>query len=348
MNIFAGKSVVICDYPSKYLFPPKGYGGIERWLWTVAVASVNLGMRVILLGPNWRYKLLPQAEYFSDSIINITIDDFLSRIGHVDFLVGGHEYWLNKIMINKFDKIANFSLTYQHGSSPLYEKNTFNNKNRFLFCYSDEMEKIFFKQHPTKLLCTAAGAGEAPIKTDSKNYLISIGRMDVDKSPHYAILAANQLNLPIYVLGENIKKDGYLEKFKKVFNSPQIYMKGVISGREKMKLIAGACCGVYTKGPDYIEPAAGTIAEIIRSGVPLVGISWSGNDAVCEPINLDNKLGYIAKCNKEDTEDAIVGKLVEAIKLSMKLNRDYIFEKGNSIYNQTELVKQMYLRAINS
>ena len=207
MNSFKGRRVVICDYPSKYLFPPEGYGGIERWLWAVVVASINLGMQVILLGPRWRHELLLQAEYFPDSIIDVTTEDFLSRIGHVDFLVGGHEYWLNEIMINKFDKIANFSLTYQHSSSPSYKNNTFNNKNRFLFCYSDEMRGLFFNQHPTKLLCVASGVNEEPIKMGNKNYLVSIGRIDTDKSPHYAILAANKLNLPIYVLGEDIKKD---------------------------------------------------------------------------------------------------------------------------------------------
>ncbi len=47
-----GKKIVVCDYPSKYLFPPKGYGGIERWLWTVAKESVGLGMEVLILGSN--------------------------------------------------------------------------------------------------------------------------------------------------------------------------------------------------------------------------------------------------------------------------------------------------------
>ena len=29
----------ICDFPSRYAFPPAGYGGIERWLWAAQSAA---------------------------------------------------------------------------------------------------------------------------------------------------------------------------------------------------------------------------------------------------------------------------------------------------------------------
>jgi len=32
--------VGVCDLPGAYAFPPSGYGGIERWLWAVAVGAV--------------------------------------------------------------------------------------------------------------------------------------------------------------------------------------------------------------------------------------------------------------------------------------------------------------------
>lgn len=46
--------VGICDFPSDYAFPPHGYGGIERWLWAVAVGARRVGAQVHLLGPAWR------------------------------------------------------------------------------------------------------------------------------------------------------------------------------------------------------------------------------------------------------------------------------------------------------
>ncbi|MER6504736.1 hypothetical protein ABT218_36875 [Streptomyces sp. NPDC001455] len=43
----------ICDFPSRYGFPPLGYGGIERWLWAVAVGARRAGADVHLLGTQW-------------------------------------------------------------------------------------------------------------------------------------------------------------------------------------------------------------------------------------------------------------------------------------------------------
>lgn len=31
--------VGVCDFPGTYAFPPRGYGGIERWLWDAALGA---------------------------------------------------------------------------------------------------------------------------------------------------------------------------------------------------------------------------------------------------------------------------------------------------------------------
>ncbi|MGH3624510.1 MAG: hypothetical protein ACRDQ5_22445 [Sciscionella sp.] len=41
----------VCD------FPPCGYGGIERWLWAVAIGARARGAEVHLLGPQGRSEL---------------------------------------------------------------------------------------------------------------------------------------------------------------------------------------------------------------------------------------------------------------------------------------------------
>src|ERR1019366_7181202 len=46
--------VGVCDFPSRYAFPPAGYGGIERWLWAAATGAREAGADVRLLGPQWR------------------------------------------------------------------------------------------------------------------------------------------------------------------------------------------------------------------------------------------------------------------------------------------------------
>jgi glycosyltransferase involved in cell wall biosynthesis len=341
-----GKKVVVCDYPGKYLFPPNGYGGIERWLWTVAKESVKLGMEVLLLGPNWQHSLLPQAKYCKESIMDIGADCFLRRFGSFDFLVAGHEYWLNNELLKKFEVISDKSITYQHALNPQYEGEIFDNKKHFLFCYSDDFLFIFKKQKPTKLMCVSMGYDEEPLFRRPEGYLISIGRLDRDKSPHYAVLAAEKLGTPIYIIGESVRDSEYVKEYADVFNLPHVKKLGVVFGREKMECIARSLCGIYTIDSGYKEPAAGTICEIIKSGVPLVGMTWIGNDAVCEPFKVDNKLGRLERFNaSKDDEEIVVDRLAGAIKESLNLDRGYIYEKGNTLYNSTKLVEKMFLRA---
>ncbi len=343
-----GKKIVICDYPSKYSFPPKGYGGIERWLWTVAKESVGLGMDVLILGPNWQYNLLPKAKHSSESIINISADSFLNKFGKFDFLVAGHEYWINEKMVNKFEKISDRCLTYQHSSSPKYNKKIFDNKKHFLFCYSDQFCLMFKKQKPTKLLCASIGYNEEPVKRAAKKYLISIGRIDKDKSPHYAILAAEKIGMPIYIIGKSVRDPEYFKEYKKFFNMSHVKKIGTIFGKEKMELISKSSCGIYTLDKNYKEPAAGTICEIIKSGIPLAGMTWTGNDAICEPFKFSSKLGVLENFNKKhDSDNVVVARMAAAIEKCLKLDRNYIWKKGNELYNQRQLVKKMLIRSLN-
>lgn len=49
--------VGVCDFPGSYAFPPAGYGGIERWLWAVAVGARTAGADVHLIGTGWLAEL---------------------------------------------------------------------------------------------------------------------------------------------------------------------------------------------------------------------------------------------------------------------------------------------------
>jgi len=42
--------VGVCDFPSRYAFPPTGYGGIERWLWAVARLLTQVPPQTATLG----------------------------------------------------------------------------------------------------------------------------------------------------------------------------------------------------------------------------------------------------------------------------------------------------------
>ncbi|MEV2276245.1 lasso peptide biosynthesis B2 protein [Nocardiopsis sp. NPDC049922] len=75
--------VGVCDFPGRYAFPPAGYGGIERWLWAVAVGARAAGADVHLLGPGW----LPGRATCPENSLAATITTLLIR-RRVDWCIG--------------------------------------------------------------------------------------------------------------------------------------------------------------------------------------------------------------------------------------------------------------------
>lgn len=227
------KKVIVCDFPSEFLFPPIDYGGIERWLWSVAKRSAELGYTVILSGPLWRKELLPQVIYCEERITEIIPEEFLKKYGKADYLVAGFEYFKDKNLKEKFKKISRILITYQAMPTP-YERMEYNGKDVILFCFSEEMMEKYKEQSPVKIDRSGEGFNEDPIRREPEDYLVWIGRIDRDKSPHYAVMAAKKLNMEIYLIGKPRYQPEYAEKYKNILSQPHVKHIDAISGNEKM------------------------------------------------------------------------------------------------------------------
>lgn len=139
------------------------------------------------------------------------------------------------------------------------------------------MVEMYKEQKPIKHLLFHSGVGEEPFFTlKPKNYLLWIGRIDYDKSPHYAILAAKKLGIPLYLLGKSVYQREYEVSYSTFLNDSIVKRCGVVFGKKKMKIISEALCGIYSLSPKFIEAGAGVLGEIIASGVPLAGMTWRG------------------------------------------------------------------------
>lgn len=336
------KKIIICDYPSKYTFPSFGFGSAEKRIWSFARTLSNMeDFEVIITGPLWLPKYLPKAKYFFPRLDKFSIDEFIKKFGKVDYLFAGHEYFGKDEYEEPFLKIANKLFSYQ-GNVYKYNKKVYDAKRKFLFCYSDEMMELYKEQSPIKILSYHSGVNEVCYLTKKpKKYLVWIGRIDKDKSPHYAALVSKIIGIPLYILGESKYQKEYEKEYENILSSPDIHKKGVVYGFEKMKLLSEAMCGIYTLDKEYTEAGAGVLGEILRSGVPIAGMFWKGNDAVCEAVN-DNKLGLATVFSKNNTEKQVVQKLVENIKYCLNLNREEIYKLANEKYNPKELAKKMF------
>lgn len=344
------KKFIVCDYPNplNYTFPNFSLGSTEKRLWQIAktVSEFN-DFEVIITGPMWLSKYIPRAKYFPKRLNEETVDEFLDKFGKADYLFAGSEYFDKKNITGAFLKASTKIISYV---SHIYDFsfNCFDRKSSFLFCYSNEIIEKYKNQKPIKTLLFHSGVNEKVYFTKKpKKYLLWIGRIDEEKVPHYALLAAEKMKMPIYVLGKTVLQPEYEKKYKKLFNSPLVKNFGVVTGPKKMKLISEAVCGVYTCNPNFIEAGAGTLGEMLCSGIPVAGISWKGNDAVCEAVNSD-KLGYVSLINSNMTEQQIVNSLVKSIKSSLLLDRKSIYDISNYRYNMNRLMREMFFTIDNS
>jgi hypothetical protein len=182
--------VGICDFPSAYEFPPHGYGGIERWLWAVAVGAKRAGADVHLLGQKWRTDL--------DSFTRrpIRLEDLsdataLKATGY-DLLVVGHEYPSLPAWRRIFDQLDADVATFQHWPYFQHIPDAFDGCRRRLYCYSPEMCQRYGAHMPFSELAVHLGLEEEPPATDGAD-LVWLGRIDEQKAPHLAVLAARLL-----------------------------------------------------------------------------------------------------------------------------------------------------------
>lgn len=331
--------ILVLDYPSEFTFPPKGYGGIERWLWSFAKQSTILGHEVILSGPLWQSHHLPAAAHYNERIDQSTEVPFLEKYGKVDFLVGGHEYWANAELRNVFSRIADKSLTFQMMPNFDYGGVAFDNMRHYLFCFSKEMQSIYAQQTPNLALCAGEGINEDPQKSNDDNYLVWIGRLDEEKAPHLAVLAAEKLGLKIKIIGKPQFDDVYYDRYRDIFSKSCVEEMGILAGLEKMKIIAGASAAVYTCSQQWIESAGMIFAEYLRSGVPIAGLAWRRGTAAEHAITKET--GSITFVSSDESESEIIDKLAHSIRECIKLDRNTVFEVGGRMFSPKYITKNM-------
>lgn len=333
------KRIIICDYPSNYSFPNLDMGSAEKRIWLLAKTFLELNFEVIITGPLWLKKYLPGALHFKSRLGPNNIDQFLKEFGRADYLFAGHEYFDKDDIVKSFLLVANKLFTFI-GHVYNFSKPCFNQKNIFAFCYSEEIRSLYKDQLPIKIFSFHGGINEEfKLVKKPKNYLVWMGRIDKDKSPHYAILAAKILNIPIYILGKTCKQPEYKKEYHSLLNDPMVKRCGMVSGDKKMKLISEAICGIYTLDKDYTEAGAAFFCEVLKCGVPVAGMTWKGNDAVCEALN--SGLGYYEKIDYEDSDIAIGKKIAGCVQSCLKLDRDFVYKIANEQYNPKKLAIKM-------
>jgi hypothetical protein len=178
--------VGVCDFPGSYAFPPAGYGGIERWLWAVAVGARAAGADVHLLGPGWLPDL--EAEWvrkpvrLEDVTAGSLAERELKAAGY-DLLIVGHEYPSLPAWVRTWSQLDCDVATFQHSPVFQHTESAFDGKRSRLYCYSPEMVERYADHQPVPELAVHLGLNEEEPPAAKGRDLVWLGRIDEEKAP---------------------------------------------------------------------------------------------------------------------------------------------------------------------
>ncbi|BCJ36369.1 hypothetical protein Athai_38720 [Actinocatenispora thailandica] len=324
--------VGVCDFPSAYDFPPAGYGGIERWLWAVAIGARRSGADVHLLGPQWRTDLhgwtvrpyrLEDLDPHGATVAGLRADRY-------DLLIVGHEYPSLPRWREVADRLGCDVATFQHDPRFQHAADAFNGRQRRLYCYSPEMSARYVAHHPAPELAVHLGHGEQEPAAVTGTDLVWLGRIDRQKAPHLAAQAAGLLGRRIRIVGP-IFDPGYVDEHRDVFAADHVEMVGELGGAAKTAAFAHGSVFVYTCARDYVEAGAAVFGEALRAGTPVAALTW--RPGTCADAALCPKTGRIATVTPETTDAEAAHALADAIEDAIPLDPRTVQDTGQARFD---------------
>lgn len=320
--------VGICDFPGDYLFPPKGYGGIERWLWAVAVGGRKAGAEVHLLGPQWR------SELASEWMVRpIRLEDVapggrnarsLRETGY-DLFVVGHEYMSLPAWRATWETLSADVATFQHWPYFEHQADAFDGVRSRLYTYSEELRERYATHQPIPELAVHLGLEETEQPAHDGDGLLWLGRIDAEKAPHLAIRAAQLLGRPITVAGP-VFDTAYVDEHRQLFDACHVTLVEEVGGDAKMRLLADAGVLVYTCARGYIEAGAATFGEALRAGSPVAALAW--RPGTCAQAALCGRTGSVALVEPEADDEMVAKALAAAVEQATLLRAQEVQEVG--------------------
>ncbi|MGH3429104.1 MAG: glycosyltransferase [Mycobacteriales bacterium] len=305
--------VGICDFPGAYAFPPSGYGGIERWLWAVAVGARKAVEDVHLLGPQWRSELAEEWPLRS-----IRLEDTKPGSKHAaalkaagyDLLVVGHEYPSLSPWRAAWEVLDCDVVTFQHWPYFRHKYGAFDGVQARLYCYSEEMRTRYAAHRPITELAVHLGLDEGVMPARSGDSLLWMGRIDTEKAPHLAIRAARLLGRKIIVAGP-VFDTAYVDAHRADFAADHVTLVGEVGGPTKAGLLAEASALIYTCARGYIEAGAASFGESLRAGTPVAALAWRPGS--CSHAALCERTGHVAQVETAADDDHVAQALAETI-----------------------------------
>jgi glycosyltransferase involved in cell wall biosynthesis len=320
--------VGVCDFPGSYAFPPAGYGGIERWLWAVAVGARAAGADVHLLGPGWLTDLeqdwVRKPVRLEDVTAGSLAERELRATGY-DLLVVGHEYPSLPAWTRTWGELDCDVATFQHSPVFQHTDTAFDGAQSRLYCYSPEMAERYADHQPIPELAVHLGLNEDEPPSVAGRDLVWLGRVDAEKAPHLGARAAQLLGRRIRIVGPVFDAE-YVRRHAKLLNADHVEWVGELGGPAKTAAIRDASVFVYTYARTYVEAGAAVFGESLRAGTPMAALTW--RTGTCAEAALCNATGAITVADPETDDEAAAHQLAHAIEQAESLDHRQVQETG--------------------
>jgi glycosyltransferase involved in cell wall biosynthesis len=325
--------VGVCDFPGSYAFPPAGYGGIERWLWAAAIGARRAGADVHLLGPLWRSDL--GDGWATDPV---RLEDLAPgscqlaglRSAGYDLLIVGHEYPSLPAWRRAWQELDCDVATFQHAPDFRHTPEAFDGRRSRLYCYSSEMTERYLTHRPRAALAVHLGLGEEEPPASDGSDLVWLGRIDGEKAPHVAVMAAALLGRRIRVIGP-VFDEAYAVRHSDLFRADHVEMAGEHGGADKTAALRAGQVLVYTCARRYVEAGAAVFGESLRAGTPVAALVW--RRGTCAEAALCDGTGAVAAVRPEASDDEAASALAGAIEQAALLKPGSVQEIGQARFD---------------
>ncbi|MER8057307.1 MULTISPECIES: glycosyltransferase [unclassified Streptomyces] len=336
--------VGVCDFPGSYAFPPAGYGGIERWLWAVAVGARTAGADVHLLGPGWLTDLehdwVRKPVRLEDLTPGSLAERELRSAGY-DLLVVGHEYPSLPAWTRTWNKLDCDMATFQHSPVFQHADTAFDGKRSRLYCYSPEMVERYAAHRPIPGLAVHLGLDEEEPPAVDGSDLVWLGRIDEEKVPHIAVRAAQILGRRIQIVGP-VFDEAYVRRHEHLFSADHVQWVGELGGPAKTAAIRDASVFVYTYARAYVEAGAAVFGESLRAGTPMAALTW--REGTCAQAALCDQTGVVAVADPVVDDETAAELLARAIEKAEDLKYAEVQEIGMDRFDPARHFKAMASR----
>lgn len=322
--------------------PPKRYGGTERVVYALTEELVKRGHKVSLFASGDSQTSAQLFAIYPKSIREARFENIYGA-NILSLLNIGYAYKMQ----DQFDIIhdhncylslpaANLSITpvvmTLHGSLGINEKRIFENLNK-PYAVSVSKAQAYHAINLNYLgnVYNGLKMDHFPFSKKDDGYLLFVGRISREKGVHFAIEAAQYLNLTLIIAAKlDSRKDAaddeqYFRESIEPKLSDQIRWIGEVDEQERNRLMSKALCLLHPV--NWNEPFGLTMIEAMACGCPVVAFNMGS----IPEIVADGKTGFIV---------SNVVEMIEAVSKIKKIKREECRKYALENFNEKKMTDE--------